>query len=228
MKICAHCKQTLAKQAFYKNATRSDGLTSECKACVKARQRRYQDNVAADNATSESKVCSGCKKLLQSSDFHKSRRVVGGLAAYCKTCMKDVCARLRVTRNKATARWKSEHPTEQYAISRRYYLANKETRLAGSAYRQRKNPGAAANRTAVRRRMQSRAVPPWADVEWIVFLYDQCSALSKLGVRGKFHVDHIVPINSKLVCGLHTQGNLQVIPAKTNQEKSNKTWPDMP
>jgi hypothetical protein len=41
-------------------------------------------------------------------------------------------------------------------------------------------------------------------------------------------VDHIVPLNHPLVCGMHIAVNLQIIRYNDNATKSNNWWPDMP
>lgn len=41
-------------------------------------------------------------------------------------------------------------------------------------------------------------------------------------------VDHIVPLKSPIVCGLHNEYNLAVITRSANSSKRNRHWPDMP
>jgi hypothetical protein len=57
--------------------------------------------------------------------------------------------------------------------------------------------------------------------------YMEAAALSEAtGVE--HHVDHVVPLRSKLVCGFHVAHNMEVMPAADNIKKGNRFWPDMP
>ena len=75
-------------------------------------------------------------------------------------------------------------------------------------------------RASRRRSIKLQAMPLWADIDKIEQIYKSCP--------NGYHVDHIVPLVSKIVCGLHCEANLMHLEAKENMVKGNRTWPDMP
>lgn len=76
-------------------------------------------------------------------------------------------------------------------------------------------------KTGKRRAVKFAATPMWADLDAIKRIYLLAEKLSvETGI--KHHVDHVIPLQGKNVCGLHVENNLQVIPAKQNLSKANK------
>ena len=67
---------------------------------------------------------------------------------------------------------------------------------------------------AKRRALLKQALPKFADLKKIREIYKDCP-------KG-FHVDHIVPLQGKNVCGLHVEWNLQYLTPYDNLVKSNK------
>lgn len=66
-----------------------------------------------------------------------------------------------------------------------------------------------------------KAVPLWADKKEILFFYELAQACT-LATGVAHEVDHIVPLVSSVVCGLHCQANLQVLTKAENAAKRNK------
>jgi hypothetical protein len=66
-----------------------------------------------------------------------------------------------------------------------------------------------------------RAIPAWANRTRIK---DKAARITD-ETSIPHHVDHIVPLQSDRVCGLHWEMNLQVLPAFDNRSKSNRSWP---
>lgn len=84
------------------------------------------------------------------------------------------------------------------------------------------------NEKSIRRtRVKSQATPTWARMETILPFYREARARTK-ATKIPHHVDHIVPLKSSIVCGLHCAENLQVVTALENLKKHNRIWPDMP
>ena len=64
------------------------------------------------------------------------------------------------------------------------------------------------------RTKRNLATPSWADLDKIKAIYNECP-------KG-YHVDHIIPLQGALVCGLHVETNLQYLTAQDNIIKHNK------
>lgn len=124
-------------------------------------------------------------------------------------------------------RWYYSNLEKVREHSRRYYYYNRE-RMA-EKYREwcANNPSQNAHNTRMYEARKKRAVPLWADADAISKIYEKRDEINEAtGIS--HHVDHIVPLYSNDVCGLHVEENLRVIPARDNQIKSNRAWPDMP
>lgn len=76
----------------------------------------------------------------------------------------------------------------------------------------------------VRRRKHRQATPPWITKKQkseIRQLYQIAITMSKT-TGEQYVVDHIIPLRSDYVCGLHVPWNLRVITQEENLKKSNK------
>lgn len=178
------------------------------------------------------KICKVCSVAKLNEEFCVDSRNRDGRTGHCKLCQQ-----------KRTQKWKKENPAEAKESARRTFNVIKETeaykemhKVHSAAYRVRHPGRASQSKREYRLRnphvdsssrlARRRAVPTWMDKEGVKAMYlkrDELTAATGI----KHHVDHIVPIQSDLVCGLHWEGNMEVIPAIANIVKSNKVWPDM-
>lgn len=162
------------------------------------------------------KTCTKCKETKELSEFHKKNASLGLYKAECAVCSR-----------KRKNEWRKKNAKEQRQKWKEWYKDNKEQRDEHQkeymVKHQKENSAYWNERNARRRALKLKATPPWLTEEHkfiIQEIYDLRKLRSELtGVE--HHVDHIVPLKSKKVCGLHVPWNLQVIPAKQNLAKSN-------
>jgi len=119
---------------------------------------------------------------------------------------------------------------------RRYYETNRDEVIARANARpptdkrtykkkhKQSNPEYYKALTSLRRRRHKNATPPWLTAEQkkaIRQLYVTAQRLTET-TGERYVVDHIVPLISDVVCGLHVPWNLRVITQEENLKKSNK------
>jgi hypothetical protein len=105
-----------------------------------------------------------------------------------------------------------------------HYQANKEAIAEQKKAYRKANPHISNVYCAKRRASKLQATPLWANKEHIDSIYYLASINRKAG--HDVNVDHIVPLQSDKVCGLHCESNLQLLQGSDNKAKGNRHWPD--
>lgn len=153
----------------------------------------------------ENKRCRSCgeaKKKL--TEFYKDKTSTDGVRSSCKTCM-----------NSQSSTWIKENRDRFNELQR-----NCRIRTGYHMAWYYRNREVSAGRRAAKLSGTTKVTPRWADRDLIKDMY------AEAGYFG-LDVDHMVPLRSDNVCGLHCESNLHAIPKSDNARKSNRMWPDM-
>lgn len=189
------------------------------------------------------RCCGQCGIEKPATDFY--RRTNGTLRRECKSCRLQ--SQAQYVRRNADAvssykkRWNLENHARLSEAKREKYQQDSQRAKERAAqyakahpervksYKKKwkqDNPQAVREYTFLRTRTKRIATPRWANRAAMLSLYRAARELTKsTGVE--HHVDHIVPLRSLAVCGLHCEQNMQVLDAFSNQSKLNRWWPDM-
>lgn len=157
------------------------------------------------------KVCTQCLQSKNLDQFAKRNRSKDGLQYKCKECTQLF--------NKAHYQANREEICKAVTI---YWHQNKEwlapkLRQTHKVYRE-NNKGRYAYHCRMRQARLLQATPIWLTSEH----KQQMIALYEEGKAKGMHVDHIIPLKGKNVCGLHVPWNLQLLNPSENFRKNNK------
>lgn len=164
------------------------------------------------------KTCNRCLLEKPPTDFSRAKTCKDGYRNYCKQCQ-SLKKKEWYESNKEhvllkTAIWAQNNREKSRKIKKKWALDNPEYGVEYKKQYLQLNRDKINAHTACRRKRVQRNTPSWVSMKEIRDFYLQCP-------KG-FHVDHIVPLNGKLVSGLHVLGNLQYLPASENMSKGNR------
>lgn len=135
----------------------------------------------------------------------------------------------RATANAYSAKYRLNNLEKARASVDRWAEQNKDHKLACYSAWASRNKEKVLRRNRERQHAKIRAIPSWFG-EFDTFVFEEALLLSDLRMAAtgvEHNVDHMVPLKSKYVCGLHCASNFAVIPALENKAKGNRYWPDM-
>ena len=178
--------------------------------------------------------CTTCGVEKPASQYNKCR---GKLRAYCKTChaasvtewARNNRERRKLIANAYTKRRRIILGPPKKAGRAKMY-SDEEMRIRQKMHKKKwqdKNPAYVLANCRAYQAQKVHAMPAWADKQRIQIFYEWARSLSQQSGE-RFEVDHIVPLRSPFVCGLHVHHNLQILQKSENVSKLNRHWPDMP
>lgn len=166
-------------------------------------------------------------------DFYNDKRARDGRTTRCKCCLTEInksdYIKLKDWHSNYRKQWNAKNPDKlksyrekhnkiNYEKNRDYFQQyvkiNQDKRKASTRRWREEKPWMNAAKEAKRRATKLKATPKWADLKAIKEFYKNCP-------KG-YHVDHIIPLKGRNVCGLHVLENLQYLPAIENIKKSNR------
>lgn len=169
-------------------------------------------------------------------EYHRSLRASAGYGE--RERIKEEARRLdpvylEKEREKERLRSIKRRATDREKLNAQARLRHAEKMISDPEYKQSKsahslrwiksNPAKALANVVRRDAQKLRAIPAWADKEQIKAIYQEAAVRRAAGFQCE--VDHIVPLRSPYVCGLHVPANLQLLESQANKAKGNRHWP---
>lgn len=159
------------------------------------------------------RFCAKCQTSKDVTTFSKNTRRKDLLCIYCKDC-----------NNKYKKEWQKHNKNKIAQYDKLWQQSNKDKKSKNYKNWQINNRAKVNRYNSARRALEIQATPNWLtkiqenEIEafyWLAKLQEELTDT-------KYHVDHIVPLKGKTVCGLHVPWNLQLLSVKDNLSKSNK------
>lgn len=144
----------------------------------------------------------------------------------CDACLeftKQVKHKWDVANRDKNQAWREAHPEKMAEYKKNWQEKNKEKYKNNLKRWKKDNPAKILADFHKRRASQIQATPKWYG-EFDAFVMHEAALLSRhrsAVTNVKWHIDHMIPLQSKTASGFHCASNIQVIPEALNVRKRN-------
>jgi hypothetical protein len=158
----------------------------------------------------EDKYCKECRKEYQK---NYQKNYIEKNKQKLKQAQRDYYEKNKEEIKQQSKNYREKHREKYIQYQKEHYLNNKEEYQNYYKKYSLKNKKILLANSAKYKAQKIKATPSWANSKLIQNIYKNCP-------KG-FHVDHIYPLRSTVMCGLHVENNLQYLKAETNISKKN-------
>lgn len=214
-KKCTKCGEVKPLEMFSKNKNAKDGLCHWCKECSRIHAKEHR----------EKNPDSFKRWYIENREHHleKHRDWMRKNSSHVAEYTKIYREKNREENLKRSRSWKERNAQRVAEYGAQYRAENAEEMRENAKRWKSENRHRATENQQLRKARKKQSVPAWYQQER--HLVDR--VYREAASRG-WHVDHVVPLRSAKVCGLHCWHNLQVLAPQENSAKGNRHWPDMP
>lgn len=201
MKTCSKCTISKSYDNFHLGKNYKDGYKSWCISCERqwSKDNSNPERRKVWEKNNQDKVKQHRKKVRQNNNLKNisSEKII--FNKLCSKCNKTkICTDFYICNQNSDGYSYKCKECEKSRL-KNHYIHNK------------KNRQISARNCHLKRKQR---LVKWANLQKIAEIY-------KNRPEG-YHVDHIIPLNGKDVCGLHVENNLQYLPKVDNLKKGNK------
>lgn len=209
-KSCCECKLNLDTSLFYVHKETKDGFGICCKNCIKLiNKTKYSKN--KENYSKKSHAY-----YLKNSGAIKNKASEWG---------KENKEKKEASHKK----WRDSHKEKLRAYSKQYLTVpeNKYKKYEAGSRWKKNNLDKVSAYAQNRRAKELQRTPPWAKEIMDDYMKMLCKFRDSLTKHTgiKQSIEHTIPLQGKLISGLHLPYNLEIMSLSKNAEKQNKFTP---
>lgn len=153
------------------------------------------------------KICVDCSSKYRAMSNRQKR---------CITCKGN----LKPLHSKRASAWYYANKDKKRAYDKKRREEKRHLYREASKRHRDNHPAEKKADVIARRAGIKQQTPAWANLGYMNLFY-KGAKIESARIGEVVHVDHIVPLNGKNVCGLHCEDNMQLLTARDNMLKSN-------